>query len=339
MEAALSLNALESPFTTLNQSSTAPWFTSANTWEVEPPILPDLSPSNIRNMKRHAEALREWLTEWVDTGSNSYIHPQLYARRFPRCTQDSYTTLTCYSQRTKQNENIALQIVEERAKELVESHTDSITISLSAARPELDAFEQLARVQALLVYQLIGLYDGDIRLRYLSERRIPILNQWMKQMISTASQTPCLGKQLVGPEVISSPGLTHSRNLLWYSWILAESMRRTFIIASGIQGIYLIMQQGRSSSCSGGMMFTTRLGAWEAQSALAWEKICSEKNVGLMKTADLHRLFTEAGPGDVNDFTKMILRTTLGAERVNLWEEEGAQSIEYLDESPEWQVL
>jgi len=43
------------------------------------------------------------------------------------------------------------------------------------------------------------------------------------------------------------------------------------------------------------MAFTTGKGVWEAQPALAWEKLCSEVNVGLIQMAEADKLFTKVG--------------------------------------------
>jgi hypothetical protein len=56
----------------------------------------------------------------------------------------------------------------------------------------LDSLERIARVHALLVYQFLGLYDGDIRLRHLSETYIPVLNRWMREMVQHTSQAVCV---------------------------------------------------------------------------------------------------------------------------------------------------
>jgi hypothetical protein len=67
------------------------------------------------------------------------------------------------------------------------------------------------------------------------------------------------------------------------------------------------------------MMFTTRQGVWEAQSAVAWEKMCSEVHVGSMQMAEVDKLFTEVGPEEVNEFTKVVLEVTFGRERMERW--------------------
>jgi hypothetical protein len=191
-------------------------------------------------------------------------------------------------------------------------------VTLVTCRQDLDC-------NTLLVYQILCLYDGDIRLRHVAESHIPVLNTWKQQMVENASHTACLGTFITssahGQTAIgfSSPDSACSENLLWHSWILAESIRRTWLVACGIQGTYLMIQKGQVTPCQGGMMFTTRQGVWEAQSALAWEKLCSEVNVGLMQVAMAEKLFAEVAPDDVDEFTNLILQAIFGEERTQRW--------------------
>ncbi|KAK9321361.1 hypothetical protein V1517DRAFT_262527, partial [Lipomyces orientalis] len=100
-------------------------------------------------------------------GSNPFIHSRLYRTRFPRCVQDAYTALSCYLHKTASNEDTIFQIIEDRAKHLLVEHgipsADSLPEKVSSNSFTLDSLEHIARVQALLVYQILDLYDGDIR--------------------------------------------------------------------------------------------------------------------------------------------------------------------------------
>ncbi|KAK9355882.1 hypothetical protein V1523DRAFT_403749 [Lipomyces doorenjongii] len=307
---------------------TSCWFTSLETWKINRFPQAEQNLSGIIDLKRHIITIHRWLTQWVEKGSNPFIHSRLYRNRFPRCVQDAYTALSCYLHKTASNEQTIFQIIADRAQQLVENgipSADSSLENISTSSLTLDSLEHIARVQALLVYQVLGLYDGDIRLRHLAETHIPVLNSWMQQMVEHASQAVCLGGSIISSaheQTAVGFGLSdiaHCENLLWYSWILAESIRRTWVIASGIQAIYLMIKQGGEVPCQGGMMFTTRQGVWEAQSALAWEKLCSEVNVGLIQMAEADKLFTEVAPEDVNDFSKVILEATFGVERMERW--------------------
>lgn len=291
-------------FTADTESPTG-WFASSKTWKTKHPDLPDRTPFNIRSLKRHISTVKQWLTDWIKNGSNHFIHPQLYSTRFPSCIRDAYADYACYINRTASNEDTVFQIIEKRVENL-------LATTYSSTR--LDPLVKLARVHALFIYQVIGLFDGDIRLRYLSEKRIPLLHEWMHEMVDDARQASCLGKYVCDMEMDSSPGGTANLDLLWYSWILAESIRRTWVIASGIQGIFVMMQLGKVAQCQGGMMLTTRKGVWEAQSALAWETICAEVNVGLIQTAELYQAVLGVGTEHLNDFAKAVIQVTSGKD-------------------------
>ena len=236
--------------------------------------------------------------------------------------------LSCYLNKTEANEQTVFQIIENQATELVAKYSIPSADSSqenSMSSIALDSLEHIARVHALLVYQFLGLYDGDIRLRHLAETYIPVLNRWMREMVQHTSQAACLGGSVISSiyeQTAAGLGTFYSpdgENLLWYAWIVAESVRRTWVISAGIQVIFLVLRQGGAVPCQGGMMFTTRQGVWEAQSAVAWGKLCSEVQVGLMQMAEADRLFTEAAAEEVNEFTKAVLEINFGRERMERW--------------------
>lgn len=172
--------------------SVSHWFASTETWKVDfPAASPD--PVSTDDVKRFIRSMHRWLGEWAQKGSNPFIHARLYRTRFPRCVQSAFAVLTCYVHRTPANEALVFRIIEENAKELVAGYE----IPAQKERA-LDPLESLARVHALLVYQTIGLFDGDIRLRYLAESYIPILNAWLRSMVSSSSEAEtCLGGSVV----------------------------------------------------------------------------------------------------------------------------------------------
>ena len=272
---------------------------------------------------KHAMAkVHRWLAQWVDGDSNPFIHHQLYRHRFPQCIQDAYMALSCYLHRKATNEQAIFQIIQDRAQQLVEQNTLSIdspsgTPSLDSA--SLDPLVYLARAQALLIYQIICLYDGNIRLRCIGESHIPVLNSWMRQAVDHASQSDSLGNFLISSSCVeaAASGVPWER-LVWHSWIFAESLRRTWIVMSAVHAVYLASQDGLAH-CLGGMMFTSRQGFWEAPSALAWQKRCSEVHGGLIRLTEIDKLFTMVAPEDLDDFARLTLEVTFGMEQMERW--------------------
>ncbi|KAI9690149.1 MAG: hypothetical protein M1822_009110 [Bathelium mastoideum] len=215
------------------------------------------------------------------------------------------------------NEQAIFQIIQDKSQQLVEQDAqlmDSISGGMS-----IDPLAHLARAQALLVYQLISLYDGNIRLRHIAESHIPVLDNWMRQTVDYASQSDSLGSFLVSPSCADAAAKCLPwEKLVWYSWILAESLRRTWLVVSAITGVYLNSRSG-VAYCLGGMMFTSRQGFWEAPSALAWQKRCSEIYGGLVRLTETDKLFAMVAPEDLDDFAKLALRITFGTEQMEKW--------------------
>ena len=314
--------------TLYGDQSASSWFTAPETWKVVRwPRNDNLGVDGMDLLRYALDQLHRWFARWVEAGSNCFIHSQLYRYRYPRCIQDAYTTLLAYIHRTATNEHIILQTIEARATQLVADYsvgTASPPLSgAGASSVPLDSVDHLARVQALLVYQFIGLYHGDIRLRYLAESHIPVFDAWMRQMVEHASQAISRGESIIEsphPQSLTTSDVVPCGVPLWHAWILAESIRRTWLVTSTILAMYSLLQNGRLMPCRGGMMFTTRKGAWEAPSASSWEKICSEVNIGMIQMHEADHLMANLGPHDVNDFAKVFLNGTFSVRKMKEWE-------------------
>lgn len=287
-----------------------------DTWDLGY-LTSQVPPSGHREkLQCYVTMIWEWLTQWVEQGSNPFIHAALYRTRLPPCVQDAYTALSSYIHKKQSNEQMIFRILEDRAKQLIDTKGIFTNVSDQPDKDHdsLNSVEHLARVQSLLIYQIIGLFDGDIRLRHLAETQRPILDDWVREMaMSGGSMDMC------APDQLYEYASVDQDNLHWYSWIVAESIQRTWMMASGIHVIYLMMQQGVTTPCLGSVVFTTRTGIWEAPSAVAWSKLCLERSSGLIQMAEADRLFAEAAPEDVNDFTKVFLEATFGIERMERW--------------------
>jgi hypothetical protein len=135
----------------VDERTQSSWFASPETWKIDRYLLLEYNSSTVASLKRLLMKNHGWLADWVEKGSNPFIHARLYHARFPRCIQDAYTTLSCYLRKLASNEQMVFKILEDRVVELVAEHSV----------PPADSFEHLARVQALLIYQVLCLYDGE----------------------------------------------------------------------------------------------------------------------------------------------------------------------------------
>ncbi|CAN8097630.1 unnamed protein product [Discula destructiva] len=269
----------------------------------------------------------------------------------PRCIQDAYTLLATYLSATPENKQIVLHLFEERLKSLLQDQPDEApvqdpnkapktTTNITAStqnpsqRSSLTVFEHLARVQALHIYQTIGLFDGNIRARHIAETQIPTLNAWMRAMMAAAKSTAALGVEPFARTLLSEPPTDVPLALspddtAWIAWVLSESVRRTWMVAAATQSVFLALQV-KWAPCPGSARLHTRAGLWGAESAFAWKRGCEELARGARDGVDFvdrrgwERVFECRRFEEVDEFLRCTLEITFGSERMERWEAESA---------------
>jgi hypothetical protein len=288
------------------------WFLSPETFLIDHTPIP--MPPNFKasDLDRFIQLLLGWLKTWVLTGSNLFIHHQLYDDRFPICLQIAFTTVLSYFGKTTETSGLILRALNARAAELVADIEAVWTDTM-------DIVDMLARVQSLLVYQVIGLLDGDLRSRYLAEQRSTLLVNLLGKVLDKASAT--LSHDLLASE-LHGISRTHPTSASyvereWRAWVISESVRRTWLLGTGFNSAYDGLTTGWTS-CGGDLMCTTRNGLWGAKTWYDWSKLCMEADVRFVGRFRAEWLF-DVPPDEVDDFVKMLLDVTYGKDRTSMW--------------------
>ena len=99
-----------------------------------------------------------------------FLHRYLYRDHTPQCILSCFTANVLYANRTPENTAMVMRALQSRVSELVDAEAGRVV-----ARP----VEKLACTQALFLYQIIRLLDGDVILRAQGERDIPLLQTWL----------------------------------------------------------------------------------------------------------------------------------------------------------------
>lgn len=149
------------------------FFLTAESWQISSFYVEHPTCFSIETHQRFISNIRSCLRQWVAEGKTLFIHRQLYRDGIPRIMQDVYTTCTAYLTKNKANETMILRIIEERAAQLIEEQ--DLVEELHHSNSLSCVLDHLARVQALLIYQIIRLFDGNIRQSGEAERQIPRL--------------------------------------------------------------------------------------------------------------------------------------------------------------------
>lgn len=160
-----------------------------------------------------AQELKSYPRAFAEAGENAFIHRLLYRDMAPAPIRKAFMVSAAYMLKTQANEAMLFQTIESEVRDLMQSTL--ITIE-----------DQLAFVQALLVYQIIRLFDGDIRQRVIAEQHLELLKQ------STVQLQMAYDIQ----EAASSPS---SRR-----WVLDESIRRTVLTSYLVLGVYSMIKEG-----------------------------------------------------------------------------------------------
>ncbi|KAI0489812.1 hypothetical protein F4859DRAFT_167993 [Xylaria cf. heliscus] len=258
------------------------WFLAPETWATEynePP--PTTIRETEKTLKQYIELVQLWMRQWVTEDHSPLHHRELYSLHMPRHTQDAYTAMTMYMSRNRETGATVHRILEDRVSQLLQDQEIEASLLGNADGGGLSIFNHLSRVQSLLCYQLIRLYDGDIRMRGQAESLIPTLFLWNKQMLESAKDS------LGHPErfLVSSPfgeSLQHdtsdatgtsalSPQAVWQAWIIAESVRRTWQATNIVQEVYQFFKRGWSE-CPGHLPSTMRKALWDAPSAYSWTR-------------------------------------------------------------------
>jgi hypothetical protein len=101
------------------------------------------------------------------------MHRYLYKDHTPSCIVECFSVNVLYTNRTPTNMAMVMRALQRNVMELVGSETRHATVM---------PVEKLARTQALFLYLVIRLFDGDITLRAEGEKDIQLLQTWLNDL-------------------------------------------------------------------------------------------------------------------------------------------------------------
>lgn len=184
---------------------------------------------------------------------------------------DAHACCGLYTAKNKTNAAIILRTIEFRTQELVSS-------ALPTTRLEL-----LARTQALLLYQIIRLFDGDIRARVAAERTNAALD---------TAATALLGHISYDAESGAAPSgsLTAAARESWEDWVFQESARRTFLVVFFTLQLYRVLSRAGPLQCDPKLYVchscTLSAHLWRARDSLDFEIAWRERRHFVVTNAE-----------------------------------------------------
>ena len=219
---------------------------------------------------------------------------------------DAFTCCSLYISKNEINASVVMSLIDDRMREL---------ISLPEPRSVLDI---LAFTHALILLQIMRLFDGDIRSLATADEILTALE----------SSAITLLQSLFIPD--QSPTDIFSLSMypigeFWESWVLQESARRTVLFAFYFINIFRLLQAkapvqcDRNYSLSGEHAFYFSAHLWEAQNAFDFAIAWAERKHFIVYNLDFSSALQTAQPEDVDAFGRMLLVTLLGIDEAKAW--------------------
>jgi hypothetical protein len=227
-------------------------------------------------------------------GQTPFIHRRAYDPVMPSPLQEAWCAASLYLGKTAENEAMIWDIITTKVSWLVEPR-----VSWSVS-------EHLACVQALVIFQIIRLLDGDIHQRADAEQHEETLARWTNQL--------AIRSGILTSSVQVSPAS-------WDTWVFEEMICRTVIVSRMVQAMFAIQKQGYCTLVAAvtELSFTLQRALWEAPTAIHWQMAMKEKR----RYYALHMDFTEAMEtatvDDVDDLGLLMMVCYNGVDGVNEW--------------------
>lgn len=197
---------------------------------------------------------------------------------------------------------------------------------LDSALPE-SPLDALARTQALLLYQIIRFFDGDIVARASADTTFSELVSSTSALLHHISWD--------GEDVSSNLAMSDKDVELptfplqlpresWRLWIFQESARRTYLIASFFINTWKTLTGRPLPGCRVDpplvhQNWTLSAHLWKARDAYAFSLAWRERNHYVVTRWTVMSTLADAGCDDLEPFGKMLLTVALGIDKAKAW--------------------
>ncbi|KAJ5368709.1 uncharacterized protein N7496_008469 [Penicillium cataractarum] len=235
-----------------------------------------------------------------------WCHSQLYKKYMPRAMQDAYSCCSLYMSRNETNTPVIMSLLDARTDDLLSTPQPTTLIEL------------LARAHALLLYQIMRLFAGDVRSHATANALFGTLESTVIDLYGNLYfPSPSESKELLP---LSMDPIIE----FWEWWIVQESARRTILLTFFFIQIYKVLQGNPSVHCDGKLGITSHswyLSAqlWNAQSAFDFAVAWAEKDHFVVRDLDFTAALENAQPDDVDLFGRMLMVTLLGIDGAKAW--------------------
>ncbi|KAF2102641.1 hypothetical protein NA57DRAFT_33505 [Rhizodiscina lignyota] len=241
-------------------------------------------------------------SEIADRNATPFLHRYLYKDHVPQCILSCFSINVLYTKRTRENTAMVMRALHNNVRELLDAETSRIM-----ATPA----QKLARAQALFMYQIIRLFDGDVFLRAQGERDMLLFQTWLSDLcevrdnLGDAAQLQSMKRKQVPED--------------WERWIFSESVRRTIVMAYSVMALYELMKDPKSKDGTDPWAYSHRWTLsrylWDSDSSSEFDRMWNEKPHFIITNYAFDDFLMYGSGKDVDDFAALLLSAYIGTDK------------------------
>ncbi|KAI0203858.1 hypothetical protein F4808DRAFT_457564 [Astrocystis sublimbata] len=279
------------------------------------PMCDDFQPWQLADPSSKAaftiNVLKQLHVKFARNSCTLYMHRYLYKDKMPRSILQAFSMCLLYINQTEANRAMVLRALHENITELKTTDCSKTLV------PQ----EKLARVHALMFYQTIRMFDGDISLGQQVEDDMALLASWNRDLCKIKDNLD----SLVEEDKVASEHPPES----WERWIFAESLRRTCIMCICLQKVWgmlklrlkasnerLLPLLGIEKHHDGIKLLTHNSRLWKADNSFDFFQAWKEQPFYIISTFNFQD-FLKAGTGDdLDEFSFYFLTLYFGVNEI-----------------------
>lgn len=242
--------------------------------------------------------LKSYVKMFFDSCSTPFIHHRPFkAEDAPIVLQDAFAACAMYIGKSDSNEAAIFRNIRRSVRQLLDS-------------PRLSPMDYLSSAQAMILYQIIRLFDGDIRLRAEAEADEHFLTTWTNAIIERSQPLRPAEFESKSPEAIP-----------WDHWVFAESMRRTAVTSLLLKGTYDFLKLGWDDVHDGitKLTFYAQRDLWQAVNEMQWRDAWQKRNRVSVMIANWEVDIATARPSDIDGLGVMMMALIRGMDNTTEW--------------------
>ncbi|KAI1734774.1 hypothetical protein F4680DRAFT_437373, partial [Xylaria scruposa] len=271
------------------------------------PMCDDYAPWQLADPSTKAaftlSMLKNLHVKFAQKSCTLYIHRWLYKDNMPRCILQAFTMCLLYTNQTEANRGVVLRVLHDSVTEL----------KAGSSGKNLVPQRKLARVHALMFYQAIRMFDGDVTLGQQADDDMELLESWNIELCKVRDDLDDLVEK--GDAAREHPPES------WERWIFAETVRRTCIMCICLQRVWGMLKTRLKSADLGDWgtthhRWTLSSHLWNAQNSFDFFRAWKEQPFWIISTFNFDD-FLKTGTGDdLDEFAFYFLTLYFGVNEI-----------------------